>query len=58
MKVMFYTTSSPLPVSSPLRTLISESSLFPLPKVAEWMSVPKKHTEDRTRGSNAAWKTR
>ena len=48
------TTSSPLPVRSPFRTRTSVSSLLPLPRVAEWMSVAKKQTEARTRGSNAA----
>lgn len=47
------TTSSPLPVSSPARTFANESSP-PLPSVALCISVAKKHTVDRTRGSNAA----
>lgn len=49
------TTSSPFPLRSPARTLVSESSP-PLPSVALWMSVAKKHTEESTRGSKAARK--
>lgn len=48
------TTTSPLPVNSPLRTRMRVSSLLPLPRVAEWMSVAKKQKAERTRGSKAA----
>ena len=52
--VMFArTTSSPFPVSPPARTRVSESSPF-LPSVAPWISVAKKQTAERTRGSKAA----
>ena len=47
------TTSSPFPVSSPARTRASESSP-PFPSVAPWISVAKKQTAERTRGSKAA----
>ena len=49
------TTSSPFPVKSPLRTLISVSSFLPLPREAPWTSVAKKHTDAKTRGSKAAY---
>lgn len=48
------TTSSPLPVMSPLRTRTSESSFLPLPRVAEWTSVANQQKEASTRESNAA----
>jgi hypothetical protein len=48
------TTNSPFPLRSPLRTLSRESSFLPFPNVAPWMSVAKKHTEAKTRESNAA----
>lgn len=38
-----------------MRTRTRESSFLPLPSVAEWMSVPKKQTADRTRLSKAAY---
>lgn len=49
------TTNSPFPVSSPFRTFINESSFSPFPNVALWMSVAKKHTDESTRESNAAF---
>ena len=52
--IQLLTTSSPLPFRSPLRTLARVSSFLPFPSVALWISVAKKQTEDKTRGSKAA----
>ena len=53
--IIIIPTTSSLWLRSPLRALTRLSSLVPFPRVALWISVAKKHTAARTRGSKAAY---